>query len=318
MSSLLADRIGMNFSILWPIAFAFSTLCHSKVHTHQAPCTSMDAAREPSDCDPSAAPPPLLISLRDRLASTRPEKMPPAAASSPSVLGGLVLASQSPRRREILDMMGLRDRYTVEASPLNESELQGELVRQKVPPRDYTRRLAEAKARALAYAHARKIDVSDSGGGGEGYLNAGEVPRPAVFYLGSDTVVELDGTILEKPRDADDAKRMLRSMSGRRHEVHTGVALYRLVRGDVASLVASFTDTASVTFARLREEDIDAYVASGEPMDKAGSYGIQGMGGQLVEEIAGDFFTVMGLPMSRTSRLLAKALRDEEDGARSN
>lgn len=201
-------------------------------------------------------------------------------------------------------MMGLRGRYTVETSPLNESELQDELLKEKLPPRDYTRRLAEAKAHALAAAHIQQDDVAIDGNDDKNY-------RPAVFYLGSDTIVELDENILEKPKDALDAKRMLQSMSGRQHHVHTGVALYRLVRTEV-SLIASFTDTASVTFSSLREEDIDAYIASGEPMDKAGSYGIQGIGGQLVEEIAGDFFTVMGLPMSRTSKLIAKALQDED------
>lgn len=252
----------------------------------------------------------------------------------------LILASQSPRRREILDMMGLSEgkEYVVEPSPLDESKLQVELAAEKLSPVEYTRRLAEAKALALAEAQC-------------GQITNAEKPR---YYLGSDTIVEIDDSILEKPKSEEDAKRMLNSMSGRKHRVHTGVALYRLGSSDSGDaekpvLLDSFTDTARVTFTDLTEEDIDAYVRSGEPMDKAGSYGIQGrwhvflslaasnlsrfffffvsptsflltnlfqyyssgIGGQFVTEISGDFFTVMGLPMHKTSKLIAKALQAE-------
>ena len=179
----------------------------------------------------------------------------------------LILASQSPRRREILDMMGLTEgrEYIVEPSPLDESKLQVDLVREQLSPVEYTRRLAEAKALALAEAHS-----------GEGTTTT--KPR---YYLGSDTIVEIDDSILEKPKDKDDAKKMLTSMSGRKHRVHTGVALYRLGSSEMEDadkpiLLDSFTDTARVTFTDISKEDIDAYVNSGEPMDKAGSYGIQG------------------------------------------
>jgi septum formation protein len=229
-----------------------------------------------------------LVSLRERLVGN--------GIQNDSPLGRLVLASQSPRRREILDMMGLVDRYSVEPSPLDESQLQKELVQQNLPCKDYTQRLAEAKAHALAEAHCA--------------TEGRNLSSAAIFYLGSDTIVELDENILEKPRDAKDAKRMLKMMSGRQHHVHTGVALYRLYQNEV-SLVGSFTDTATVTFADLGEDDIDAYTASGEPMDKAGSYGIQGMGGQFVTGIIGDFFTVMGMPMHKTSQLVTMALQDE-------
>jgi septum formation protein len=235
----------------------------------------------------------LLVSLRDKLA---------AAASSSSenhhhALGRLVLASQSPRRREILDMMGLADLYTVEPSPLDESRLQQELwmgSKKRLSSTEYTCRLAEAKAKALAEADAK--DRAED--------------RIPTFYLGSDTIVELEENVLEKPKDEADARRMLTMMSGRRHHVHTGVALYRLYREEI-TLVGSFTDTATVTFAEMGKDDIDAYIASGEPMDKAGSYGIQGIGGQFVTEITGDFFTVMGIPMHKTSRIVAMALQDE-------
>jgi len=208
----------------------------------------------------------------------------------------LILASQSPRRREILDMMGLTEskEYLVETSPLDESKLQVELGREQLTSVEYTRRLAEAKAHALAEAHA-----------------ADGTNTAIAYYLGSDTIVELDESILEKPKDTQDAKRMLNLLSGRQHHVHTGVALYRLDGENEIALVESFVDTARVTFTTLTGEDIDAYIISGEPMDKAGSYGIQGIGGQFVKEISGDFFTVMGLPMHRTSKLVSKALQAE-------
>jgi septum formation protein len=117
------------------------------------------------------------------------------------------------------------------------------------------------------------------------------------IVLGSDTIVDLDGHILEKPVDETDAGRMLSMLSGRRHSVHTGVALVcvgRCTDGDDAVTVTttSFVDTAVVQFAALTKGDIEAYVSTGEPLDKAGSYGIQGIGGQMVRSIEGDFFTV--------------------------
>jgi septum formation protein len=233
----------------------------------------------------------LLVSLRERLSNGNDDDKT-----------ALVLASQSPRRREILDMMGLSELYKVEPSPLDESRLQTELVEQNLPPTQYTQRLAEAKSYALAKSHLSSA-------------------RGISLYLGSDTIVELDEHILEKPNDVDDAQRMLRMMSGRQHHVHTGVALYKLERTkDGGSdednnivLIDSFVDTATVQFTDLSEQDIKAYIESGEPMDKAGSYGIQGIGGQFVTSIIGDFFTVMGLPMHRTSKLIAQALIQEQE-----
>lgn len=209
----------------------------------------------------------------------------------------LILASQSPRRREILDMMGLAGRYTVNPSPLDEESLQKELAKTVITPQDYSRTLAESKALALA-EHILKEDT---------LVDENSMTAHSTFILGSDTIVDYSGSILEKPKSESDAIGMLRTLSGAYHEVHTGVALYCLKSGSI-ELVCSFTDTAKVKFAELGESDIQAYVNTGEPMDKAGSYGIQGMGGQFVERMEGDFFTVMGLPMHRVSRELAKAL----------
>mmetsp|Transcript_3605 Transcript_3605/g.6576 ORF Transcript_3605/g.6576 Transcript_3605/m.6576 type:complete len:342 (-) Transcript_3605:33-1058(-) len=212
----------------------------------------------------------------------------------------LVLASQSPRRREILDMMGLAGRYSAEPSPLNEQILQEELSSRKdISPPEYARILAERKAHAmgekLLTEQCNGVDVNS-----------------VTFILGSDTIVDLGGHIMEKPVDERDAFEMLQKLSGNWHEVHTGVAVYGVgVKGspeEKFQLMFSFTDTARVKFADLSETDVRSYIASKEPMDKAGSYGIQGIGGQLVETLAGDFFTVMGLPMHKLSKELSKAI----------
>lgn len=186
----------------------------------------------------------LLVSLLDKIGLDKSAKV------------RLVLASQSPRRREILDMMMLKGKYSVETPPLDESKVQRELAEKGITPSEYTCGLAEAKALALAQAHLDEKEDECIG-----------IPT---FYLGSDTIVELDEEILEKPKDPADAKAMLTLMSGRQHHVHTGVAVYRL-QGNAISLVSSFTDTATVTFCNLSPETIDSYVATGEPLDKAGT-----------------------------------------------
>lgn len=186
----------------------------------------------------------------------------------------LILASQSPRRREILDMMGMAGMFETIPSPLDETALQIELTEKGITkdPKTYTRTLAQEKARALA-------ETLDN------------VKCPTLV-LGSDTIVDQNETILEKPKDKSDAERMLRQLSGREHFVHTGVALYLCRPGHAAEKMVSFVDQATVQFTELSDADIQAYVDSGEPMDKAGSYGIQGIGGQLVTSVQGDFFTV--------------------------
>lgn len=207
----------------------------------------------------------------------------------------LILASQSPRRVEILDMMGLAGRFTQTPSPLDEEALQIELATQTVSPEDYAKILAERKAEALGLHLMKSSDG---------------MSELTTFILGSDTIVDLNGHILNKPVDEADAVRMLQSLSGNWHRVHTGVALYKVCKSTEVTLVSSFTDTANVEFAGLSQEDIEAYVNTKEPLDKAGSYGIQGIGGQLVARMEGDFFTVMGLPMHRVSKALAEAMAD--------
>ena len=177
----------------------------------------------------------------------------------------LVLASQSPRRSEILRQAGIP--FTVRVAGVDESVIEDET------PEGYVQRLAEAKARA--------VEAS-----------------PEELVLGADTTVVIDGVILAKPEDAEDARRMLRLLSGRLHEVLTGICLRR---GDAAICGCERT---AVVFATLSEAEIAAYVASGEPMDKAGGYAIQGLASKFVEGIEGDFFNVMGLPVALVYRYL--------------
>jgi septum formation protein len=177
----------------------------------------------------------------------------------------LVLASQSPRRAEILRNAGLE--FVVRVTPVDETPLEGE------KPEHYVQRLAERKARAV------EADASET-------------------VLGADTTVVIDGEMLGKPANAADARRMLERLSGRRHEVMTGIAIRR---GDS---VTSDWSVTSVWFAPMTAREIADYVDSGEPMDKAGAYAIQGLASKFVEKVEGCYFNVVGLPMSLVYRRL--------------
>ena len=184
----------------------------------------------------------------------------------------LYLASASPRRREILQQLGLAFHPLPQA--IDESRMPDEA------PAAYVQRLALGKARsALA-------SLED---------------RSGALCLGSDTTVVCDGQIFEKPADAADARRILRTLSGKTHEVLTAVALAS-VNGDEVLL-----STSAVTFRVLRDAEIDAYWATGEPADKAGAYGIQGLGGMFVTGIHGSYSGIMGLPVAETVELLSRA-----------
>lgn len=171
----------------------------------------------------------------------------------------LILASQSPRRREILERAGLA--FEVRVAGVEEQVEPGE------NPLDYVRRLALAKARAVERGESEVV-------------------------LGADTVVVLDEHILEKPADAREAARMLRLLSGRSHTVLTGICLLSGAR--------MVTDVAEsrVWFTRLSEAEIASYAASGEPLDKAGGYAIQGLASKFIERIEGCYFNIVGLPVS--------------------
>jgi septum formation protein len=180
----------------------------------------------------------------------------------------LVLASGSPRRRELLALLGLP--FDVIPVDLDESVRPGELAV------DLVRRLAIEKAGAIA--------VSDAD----------------VLVVAADTTVEVAGEILGKPADATDARRMLRALSARTHLVHTAVAVRRDAHTEVE------VATTLVTMAPLTEASIDWYVATGEPLDKAGAYAIQGAAGAFVTAIAGSASNVVGLPLATVVELLRR------------
>jgi septum formation protein len=196
----------------------------------------------------------------------------------------LILASASPRRAEILRNAGLL--FEIRKTGVDESRLADE------PPGDYVRRLAVAKALSAA-AEYRELD--------------GEA-----LVLGADTVVVVDADILGKPASQDDARTMLRRLSGRVHEVHTGVALLR-IPGTERRVVEEIT---RVHFASLTEQEIEGYIATGEPFDKAGAYAVQGIGGRYVTRIEGCYFNVMGLPLAKLWPFLRELGREDSIGAR--
>jgi septum formation protein len=180
----------------------------------------------------------------------------------------IILASSSPRRRELLSLVGIP--HEVMPADIDETYLPGE------HPPAHAERLACGKAAVVAARH------------------------PTALTIGADTVVVLDGDVLGKPRDEWEARRMLARLSGRTHTVYTAVAASRDGRSE------SGVEKVEVTFRKLSEAEIAAYVATGEPMDKAGAYGIQGYGATIVERIDGDYFAVMGLALVRLVRLMAR------------
>lgn len=181
----------------------------------------------------------------------------------------LILASKSPRRSELLRAAGIE--FEVRGPNLPEEIRRGEW------PHDYARRLAREKAQAIAINEP-----------------------PGTLVLGADTIVLLENQILEKPKDAQDARRMLLLLSGRTHFVITGVCLVRAKN----TIEACEFESTEVTFRILDDAEIADYVASGEPFDKAGAYGIQGLASKFVSRVNGCYFNVVGLPASRVYGLL--------------
>lgn len=189
----------------------------------------------------------------------------------------LILASKSPRRRELLDMLGVCHDIFV-------PDTKEDCDRTVLTPQELVMGLACRKARAAAEQLGRcGHDLSDT------------------VILAADTVVSLDGAILEKPTDTEDARRMLGALSARRHEVYTGIAV---ILGGALAVDVQMT---AVRFRPLTDAMIDAYIATNDPMDKAGAYGIQSLGCLLVDGIDGDYFNVVGLPLVRVDELLYSA-----------
>lgn len=181
-----------------------------------------------------------------------------------------ILASGSPRRRELLEMLGVPD-LTIRPAAGPERATPG------AGPEQTVRELSLHKAQEVAQTCA-----------------------PEDIIIAADTIVYLDGAILGKPRDHDDAARMLTALSGREHIVYTGVAV---LRGGELRQAAERT---AVRFRTLTPAEIERYIATGEPMDKAGAYGVQSLGALLVERIDGDFYNVMGLPVEKLGQCLTK------------
>lgn len=182
----------------------------------------------------------------------------------------IILASQSPRRRELLAQMGVPQFEVVPA-------LGEEIASPGLSPAQLVEVLSRQKAEEVA-------------------VQAG----PDDVVIAADTVVAVDGAVLGKPRDPADAARMLSLLSGRAHTVYTGVTVRR------GTFSRTAHEATQVRFRPLTQSEISAYIATGEPMDKAGAYGIQGRGALFVEGIEGDYYNVMGLPVCRLGRILAR------------
>jgi septum formation protein len=189
----------------------------------------------------------------------------------------VILASQSPRRRELLTLVGIA--HEVLPADIDESVLPDE------QPAPHAERLARAKAHALAALH------------------------PHAVVIAADTIVVVDGDILGKPRDAAHAAAMLSRLAGREHVVYTAMAVARDAR------TVSAVEAVRVWMRQLTPAEIAAYIATGEPMDKAGAYGIQGFGATIVERVDGDYFSVMGLGLRRLVDLLGRVGARYEYGA---
>lgn len=182
----------------------------------------------------------------------------------------IILASTSPRRKELLGQIGLKD-YRILSPDVEE------VLDEMLPPAQ----LVEGLSRQKALAVRGRVDEDD-------------------VIIAADTVVSLEGEVLGKPADEMDAFKMLSALSGNRHQVYTGLTV---IRGEQ---VVTDHEMTTVTFRDLDPEEIEHYIATSEPMDKAGAYGIQGIGALLVSGIDGDYFNVMGLPVYRLGRILAQ------------
>lgn len=188
----------------------------------------------------------------------------------------IILASSSPRRRELMAQAGFAFEVLVsEADETIETETPGEMVEV----------LSERKAAAVAEEIKRQGFAEES-----------------VLLVGADTMVAIDGKKLGKPKDEKGAEEMLEELSGRTHQVYTGVTLIRLKKAENGSILQesrTFSEVTDVSFYPLTKEEIRSYIATGEPMDKAGAYGIQGKAAVFVKEIKGDYNNVVGLPIAR-------------------
>lgn len=219
-------------------------------------------------------------------------------AQQPSIPINIILASKSPRRKQLLEEAGVHFTVFTGSTEVDET-LEPDLL---ADPEEAVKKLAERKAGAVVQ---EVLALNPVGLG---------------IVIGADTMVVLDGEMLGKPYSADHAREMLRKLSGRTHQVITGVSVWMLLLneteekggdGNVSIGFRTFTETSQVTFKELTDEDINAYVATGETIDKAGAYGIQGKGAALVEKYEGDYNNIVGLPVDKLLESFPDLLRRE-------
>lgn len=219
-------------------------------------------------------------------------------AQQPSIPINIILASKSPRRKQLLEEAGVHFTVFTGSTEVDET-LEPDLL---ADPEEAVKKLAERKAGAVVQ---EVLALNPVGLG---------------IVIGADTMVVLDGEMLGKPYSADHAREMLRKLSGRTHQVITGVSVWMLLLneteekggdGNVSIGFRTFTETSQVTFKELTDEDINAYVATGETIDKAGAYGIQGKGAALVEKYEGDYNNIVGLPVDKLLESFPDLLRCE-------
>lgn len=219
-------------------------------------------------------------------------------AQQPSIPINIILASKSPRRKQLLEEAGVHFTVFTGSTEVDET-LEPDLL---ADPEEAVKKLAERKAGAVVQ---EVLALNPVGLG---------------IVIGADTMVVLDGEMLGKPYSADHAREMLRKLSGRTHQVITAVSVWMLLLneteekggdGNVSIGFRTFTETSQVTFKELTDEDINAYVATGETIDKAGAYGIQGKGAALVEKYEGDYNNIVGLPVDKLLENFPDLLRRE-------
>ncbi len=191
------------------------------------------------------------------------------------MINNIILASKSPRRHELLSMLGFQIKTVI--SDVDEDAIKADT------PALLASKLAHTKAQAVS----------------------NEIGKTDLPIIAADTLVEVNGQILGKPKDEDDARRMLKMLSGSVHYVHTGISVI------YANKEINLTDTAKVFFRDIDSDELDDYILSREPFDKAGAYGIQGKAGAFVERIEGDFFSIMGLPICAVTKALKDLTKDD-------
>lgn len=219
-------------------------------------------------------------------------------AEQPTIPINVILASKSPRRKQLLEEAGVHFAVFTGSTEVDET-LDPDLL---ADPEEAVKKLAERKAGAVV----QEVLAQNPVGLG--------------IVIGADTMVVLDGEMLGKPYSADHAREMLRKLSGRTHQVITGVSVWMMLLneteenggdGNVSIGFRTFTETSEVTFKELSDEDINAYVATGETIDKAGAYGIQGKGAALVDHYEGDYNNIVGLPVDKLIENFPDLLRRE-------